>query len=153
MLTTWEQYHYIGLVHKCILKEVCLSHEDGLVHQGHWEFLQRARKFTWSMGEITRDYQKLSTSWFLPTEASSLFLWWSVLTQQEKFGCCLWGNLKLEPPVDAIKIIKYMFLNPYNNSGDWRIMERGFNQVEKNDSQTELGKYMQSLAGQVASIT
>jgi len=52
------------------------------------------------------------------------------------------GNLMLKPHVDAIRIIEDMCSNPYRNSGDMRIMKRGINQVEKNDSQTELGKQM-----------
>ena len=51
----------------------------------------------------------------------------------------------LKTLVDAIRIIEDMCSNPYNNSGDRRIMKKGTNQVEKNDSQTKLGKQMHAL--------
>ena len=44
----------------------------------------------------------------------------------------------LKPLANAIKIIEDMCSNPYNNLGEQRIMKRGFNQVEEDDSQTEL---------------
>ena len=47
-------------------------------------------------------------------------------------------NLMLKPLANAIKIIEDMCSNPYNNLGEQRIMKRGFNQVEEDDSQTEL---------------
>jgi len=50
------------------------------------------------------------------------------------------GNFMLKPSDDVIKIIEDMCSNPYNNAGDRRIMERVINQVEKDDSQIELGK-------------
>ena len=37
------------------------------------------------------------------------------------------GKLMLKPPIDAIKIIGDMYYNPYNNSGDRRIMKRDIN--------------------------
>ena len=58
----------------------------------------------------------------------------------------------LKTPVYAIKIIEDMYSNPYNNSMDMRIMKRGVNQVEKDDSQTELGKQMQALTLKIETL-
>ena len=44
----------------------------------------------------------------------------------------------LKTPTNVIKIIVDMCSNPYNNSRDMRIMKRGVNQVEKDNSQVEL---------------
>jgi len=46
------------------------------------------------------------------------------------------GNLMLNLFAYAIKIIKDMCSNPYNNSWDEMIMKRGINQVGTNESQT-----------------
>jgi len=62
------------------------------------------------------------------------------------------GNLMLNPLIDAIKIIKDMRSNPYNNLGDMGIMKNGINQVEKDDSQTELGKHMQALTLKIKTL-
>ena len=51
----------------------------------------------------------------------------------------------LKTPVYAIMIIEDMCSNPYNNSWDRRIMKRGINQVEKDDSKIKLGKRIQAL--------
>ena len=47
--------------------------------------------------------------------------------------------------VNAIKIIEDMCSNPYNNSRDRRMMKRGLNYVDKDDSQIKFGKQMQTL--------
>ena len=82
VLTSWKQHCYMELVHKCLFKEVFLSHEDRPTHQGNCDFCaKRAKESTWSIGEIVRENQKLSTSTLIHIEARSHFLWWSVLTQ------------------------------------------------------------------------
>lgn len=50
------------------------------------------------------------------------------------------GNLMLKSPINAIKIIEKICSKPYNNSRDKRIMKRNVNEVENDESQTELGK-------------
>ena len=58
----------------------------------------------------------------------------------------------LKTPIDAIRIIKDMCSNPYNNSRDRRIMKRNINKVEKDDSQIELGKHMQALTLKIKTL-
>ena len=62
------------------------------------------------------------------------------------------GNIMLKPPTNAIKMIEDMCSNPYNNLRDMRIMKRGMNQVEKDDSQTKLGKQMQALTIKIETL-
>lgn len=61
----------------------------------------------------------------------------------------LQGNLMLKPTPDAIKMIRDMCSNPYNNYGDKRIMKRPVNQVESAGSHYEQGKQIQALSRQI----
>ena len=58
----------------------------------------------------------------------------------------------LKSHVDAIKIIGDIYSNPYNNSKDRRIIKRGINQVEKDDSEMELGKQVKPMALKIKTL-
>ena len=58
----------------------------------------------------------------------------------------------LKTLVDAIRTIEDMCSNPYNNSRDRRMMKRGLNYVDKDDSQIKFGKQMQTLTLKIETL-
>lgn len=61
-------------------------------------------------------------------------------------------NLILKITVNAIKIIENMCSNSYKNYRDRRNIKKGVHQIEKDESQTELGTQIQTLTLKIGSL-
>jgi len=68
------------LVHKYLLKEVFLSHEDGSVYQGYWKLCVEGTRESIEAWERFKRRLEAVHTWHYLTKTSSYFLWWCVLT-------------------------------------------------------------------------